>query len=157
MSKREAVLQLVRTRRFVGATAAVLGLAGGSAAGYFYAYKKLEKKFNEDLDGEIEATKRFFAQYTKTGEYSDPVTLAEKYNDETISEEGYSSNSEDPEEIVILEDEKLIEPINVVRKTYFTTVNTVWKMSSKSRLAMNLGLSKKKCSTRTWKSILKLL
>lgn len=88
MWTKEALKQLVRTRKFAVVVATVVSTATGSAGGYIFAKKRLEKKYMEMAQEQIEAAKIFYSQKSKSGEYADPIDLAAKYADEDdMSEE----------------------------------------------------------------------
>lgn len=56
----------------------------GAATSHLVTKKILEKKYEERSTQEIEDAKLFFQQLNKTGAYSDPSVLAEKYADVPI-------------------------------------------------------------------------
>lgn len=59
------------------AGAAVIGIAVGASGGYIFASKKLEAKFNEDLEHEIAEAKEFYSRLNKTGDFATPESAAE--------------------------------------------------------------------------------
>lgn len=60
----------------VGITA-IVALAAGSAAGYFFAKSQLQSEFDEQMKLEIAQTKEFYARYYKTKEFETPETAVE--------------------------------------------------------------------------------
>jgi hypothetical protein len=53
-------------------TTAIVSLAAGSAAGYFIALKILDKKYQDQLQQEVESTKKFYAKLYKKDEFQTP-------------------------------------------------------------------------------------
>jgi hypothetical protein len=53
-------------------TTAIVSLAVGSAAGYFIALKILDKKYQDQLQQEVESTKKFYAKLYKKDEFQTP-------------------------------------------------------------------------------------
>jgi len=56
----------------------VVSLAAGAAAGYFFAQKKLEKRYEEMTKREIAEAKTFYSALHKKGEFETPAAAAEK-------------------------------------------------------------------------------
>lgn len=50
----------------------ILSLAAGAAGGYLFAKRQLEDSFNEQMEAEIEATKKFYDMLHKKEEFSTP-------------------------------------------------------------------------------------
>jgi len=53
-------------------TTAIVSLAVGSAVGYFIALKILDKKYQDQLQQEVESTKKFYAKLYKKDEFQTP-------------------------------------------------------------------------------------
>lgn len=50
----------------------IVSLAAGAAGGYLFAKRRLEDSFNEQMEEEIEATKKFYNMLHKKGEFETP-------------------------------------------------------------------------------------
>ena len=78
--------------------AGAIGLAIGASVTYLVVAKKLELKYKRIADEEIKDVKGRYSILRKEGEYSDPATLAAKYEDpakevveQIVETEGYKS------------------------------------------------------------------
>lgn len=88
MWTRSQILDLLSTKKAAIAVASVTAFASGAAGGYFFASKKLERKYQDIANEEIISAKLFYSKRAKEGYYSDPVVLAEQYaGDSTDAEE----------------------------------------------------------------------
>lgn len=108
---------------------AVVSAAVAGVVTHHFTKKHLKAKYEEVISQELEDAKKFYSRLHKTDEYSDPVKLAEKYEDDPDSEmvseaveaiQRYSpSEVEKPvetEEALIIEE----KTETVVRKNIFT-------------------------------------
>lgn len=79
MITKELVKNAVRTKRFAVVVSSVISVAGGAFGGFSIAKKHLETKYAEISEREIREAKLFYQQKNKTGDFSDPTVLVEKY------------------------------------------------------------------------------
>lgn len=73
----EGGVKVVKSTKLVVGTLVVGAGILGAVGTYFIVKKRLEKKFEERLENELESARAFYIQRNKTGEYSDPEALAE--------------------------------------------------------------------------------
>lgn len=101
---------IVSSKLFIAVVSGVVGAAAGGSGVYFFLKTKLEKQYEEQIDAEILATKKYYSTLYKEG-YSDPVTLAKGI---TVTE-GYISEDEDSADV---EDESVVlaPPSNTEKK-----------------------------------------
>jgi hypothetical protein len=82
----EAVPQVVRNNPLALAGVAVVSLAVGATVSWYVTRRILRKRYDVQMEEEIEKTRRFYKELHKTDEFSDPSVLAEQYRDEVTEE-----------------------------------------------------------------------
>lgn len=75
---KEAFLALAKAKTTIATLAAAFGAVAGAVAGYQYAVKKLSEQFLEELELEVERTKKHYSQIKKT-DYPTVQSAAEAF------------------------------------------------------------------------------
>lgn len=95
MWTKEQIRLLVSTKKFAVAAASAMSLAGGMAAGYTIAQKKLKAQYEEAMAKEIEETKTYYSRLHKTGDFADPIEVLKQYAGDIIEDSEYAPTSDD--------------------------------------------------------------
>lgn len=114
--KKEAIKQVVRSKKFAVATASVLSAAAGSVATYFATQKYFDDKYARRSDEEIREAKLYYARKNKEGEFSDPVELAKQYSDDG-DESDFAFDEDDnfnPQTAMVKQAAQILEEQNYV-------------------------------------------
>ncbi len=126
--------------RVVVAGASVLSFVAGGASVYFITIKRIEKKYDEIAQTEIEEAKGYYSRLHKKGDFADLRQLANEYI-ETIDKAGYSSVEIDEvavvEEVVDETSEEELEDEDVSTNENYrsagTTTNNIFVSRTSSR------------------------
>lgn len=81
----------------IGGTA-VVSLAAGAAGGYLFAKRKLQEEFDEQMEQEIDATKRFYSAMHKKGDFETPESTVQALHPDGV--EGFKNDKDTMQRIL---------------------------------------------------------
>lgn len=129
---------LMENKYILMGISAVASASVAAGVSYVLTKRALDKKWSEILDEEVANTKAHYAKLYKSEEYSDPIKLAEVYEEESASdyiqdsvekmihELKYTSSEETQDEIETIRDvEKQIEVQESITKNIFDNKDPV--------------------------------
>lgn len=136
MWTKAALLRVVQTKSFAIVASSLVASASGAVGGYFFAKKRLEKKYADISEQEIREAKTFYTKLYKVGDENDLSTIAAKYEDPDEPAEAVVSEDDIRQAAEILDNERYSTHVSYdkVGKTEVTEEQIEVKASIKKNI-----------------------